>query len=32
MKDKLQFYINGAWVESESNKKLRLSILQMRSL
>ena len=24
MKDKLQFYINGAWVESESNKKIEV--------
>ena len=24
MKDKLQFYINGSWVDSESNEKIEV--------
>ena len=24
MKDKLQFYINGTWVESESNERIEI--------
>ena len=24
MKDKLQFYINGTWVESESNERIEV--------
>ena len=31
MKDKLKFYVNGQWVESESNEKMRL-LTQLMSL